>query len=297
MLTKPSKSNVTQDPSIFDRMENKILGYGKIFPENPPDKFVFTLTTKERRQQFIYDAANEVWQEIGNDSLHGLGNIDMIPPIVPPVTPPDDPPIEEPFSDMLVFVAVDEIINHSLYANTQNVPQFYDISYTGLGPYANDVEIIANGTADDQLFIFEGSDPSIYPPVDLNAGQQQPYQTDVGYVWRWYYGNGITSSYSNEKLCEIPAGKVFSVMLVDTCQTNVIWDGSITIRSLKNTVNLKDAVSEQYQTSHPDFASWRYILTDMTNNNTIYDGGYNNLPQIDLTGNNRYQLTVQSNWS
>ena len=73
MSISAAKSNVTQDPSIFDETKNKIVEFGKTFPQNPADGFVFTLTTKERRQQFIYDATNEVWQEIGNDSLHGGG--------------------------------------------------------------------------------------------------------------------------------------------------------------------------------------------------------------------------------
>ena len=73
-MTAPAKSNITQDPILFSKIENKILGYGKTFPENPPDKFMFTLTTKERRQQFIYDATNEVWQEIGNDSTNDPSN-------------------------------------------------------------------------------------------------------------------------------------------------------------------------------------------------------------------------------
>jgi hypothetical protein len=75
MSTTPSKANITEDPTIHDDVKNKIVEFGKEFPSNPRDGFLFTLTSKERRQQFIYDATNEVWQEVGNDSTNDPGNI------------------------------------------------------------------------------------------------------------------------------------------------------------------------------------------------------------------------------
>lgn len=154
----------------------------------------------------------------------------------------------------LSSVALISAFVNSLSGSSNGIDNFYDIGGTvGLGPFNYDVKVYASGEADDDLFIFEGTDPSAYLPYQgfsPSAGQHQN-----GYVWKGYDSNStIVHEFDNQLVATIPSGKIFSIMLVDYLEPSASWRGSILLRGIgnDNVVN-RSVIDDIYLEYHKNY--------------------------------------------
>ena len=90
-----------------------------------------------------------------------------------------------------------------------------------------DVEIYATGSADNDLYVFSGTDPYNPDKIFFN-----------------FRGVGQTHTFSNTKLCTIPANTIFNVYLTDTARVQVYWHGTIIIKNVIEQIDFNKLINK-----------------------------------------------------
>lgn len=127
-------------------------------------------------------------------------------------------------------------VDKDFFGYTGKIPHFYKVFCKSFGPYKNDIEITFNGTVNDSLYIYSGSDP------------KNPIQTFTNII---------------------PANTEFRISVKNESEPDSNIYGTFNFTSLKNTINLKELAEEQdkeyylysYNASAPNIKSKVAIYT------------------------------------
>lgn len=103
-------------------------------------------------------------------------------------------------------------VDKDFFGYTGKIPHFYKVFCKSFGPYKNDIEITFNGTVNDSLYIYSGSDP------------KNPIQTFTNII---------------------PANTEFRISVKNESEPDSNIYGTFNFTSLKNTINLKELAEEQ----------------------------------------------------